>query len=72
MILKIQVCPDDGDIFDGEDPKKRPKWWHNIIKDVRIGEMIEGQSSRNNSKKPNTVNFALMANVKAVYEPQVF
>jgi hypothetical protein len=24
---------------------KRPKWWHNTIGDVRIGEMIEGKSS---------------------------
>jgi hypothetical protein len=28
--------------LDEEDPKKRPKWWHNTIGDVRIGEMIEG------------------------------
>jgi hypothetical protein len=29
---------------------KRPKWWHNTIGDVRIGEMIEGRSSRGKSK----------------------
>lgn len=23
-------------------PKKRPKWWHNTIRDVQVGEMIEG------------------------------
>jgi hypothetical protein len=34
--------------------------------------MIEGRSSRNKSKKPNMVNFALMANVQEVYKPQVF
>jgi hypothetical protein len=41
---------------DEENPKKRPKWWHNTIGDVRIGEMIKGESSRGKSKqKPNTV-----------------
>ena len=54
---------DHGDNFDREDPKKIPKWWHDTIGDVQIGEMIEGQSSRNKSKKPNMVNFSLMANV---------
>lgn len=32
----------DNTDLDEEDPKKRPKWWHNTIGDVQIGEMIEG------------------------------
>ena len=55
-----------------KDPKKRPKWWNNANGDVRVGEMTQGQSLRNKSKKTNIVNFALMANVQEVYEPQVF
>jgi hypothetical protein len=62
-------CLDHGDKYDGEDPKKRPKWWHNTIGYVRTYEMIEGRSLRNKSNKPNTVNFSLMANVQEVYEP---
>jgi hypothetical protein len=55
---------------DDENPKKRPKWWHNTIGDVQISEMIEGRSSRGKRKhKPNTINFALMANVQEIYEP---
>jgi hypothetical protein len=47
----IDTCEDD------ENPKKRPKWWHNTIGDVRIGEMIKGRSSRGKRKqKPNKVN----------------
>jgi hypothetical protein len=34
--------PDHGDNFDREDPKKRPKWWHNTIGDVQTDEMIKG------------------------------
>jgi transposase InsO family protein len=49
---------------------KRPKWWHNTIGDVRIGEMIEGRSSQGKSKQQTgTVNFALMANIQEIYEP---
>jgi hypothetical protein len=52
---------------------KRPKWWHNTIGDVRIGEMIEGRSSRGKSKQlTGTINFSLMANIQEIYEPQVF
>jgi hypothetical protein len=52
---------------------KRPKWWHNTIGDVWIGEMIKGISSRGKSKQQTgTFNFALMANIKEIYEPQVF
>ena len=57
--------------LDEEDPKNRPKWWHNTIGDVRLGEMIEGQSSRGKRKQTNTVNFALMANIQEVYQPWV-
>jgi hypothetical protein len=54
----------DNTDLDEEDPKKRPKWWHNTIRDVWVGEMIEGQSLRGERKqKPNIVNFALIANV---------
>jgi hypothetical protein len=28
--------------LDEEDPRKRPRWWHNTIGDVRVCEMIEG------------------------------
>lgn len=59
--------------LDEEDSKRRPKGWHNTIGDVQIGEMIEGLSSRGKSKqKPNTVKFALLANVQEIYEPQHF
>jgi hypothetical protein len=52
---------------------KRPKWWHNTIGDVQIGEMIEGRSSQGKSKQQTgTVNFALMANIQEIYEHQVF
>ena len=58
--------------LDGEDTKKRPKWWHNTIGDVRLGEMIECLSSRGKSKQTNTINFALTTNIQEVYKPQVF
>jgi hypothetical protein len=52
---------------------KRPKWWHNTIGDVRIGEIIEGRSSQGKSKQETgTINFALMANIQEIYEPRVF
>jgi hypothetical protein len=35
--------------------------------------MIKGRSLRGKRKhKPNTMNFALMANIQGVYQPQVF
>ena len=36
--------------LDEEDPKKRLKWWHNTIGDIRLGEMIERRSSRGKRK----------------------
>lgn len=52
---------------------RRPKWWNNIIGDVRIGEMIKGRSSRGKSiQQPSMVNFAPMANLQEIYEPQHF
>jgi hypothetical protein len=54
--------------LDEEDPKKKPKWWHNTIGDVWVGEIIKRRSSRSKTKqKPNMVIFALMANVLGVY-----
>ena len=59
--------------LDEEDPKKRPKWWHNTVGYVRVGEMIKGQSLGGKSKhKPSIVNFTLMANVQEIYEPWLF
>jgi hypothetical protein len=54
-----------------ENPKKRPKWWHNTIGDVWLDEMrVEGRPRR--GKKSNTVNYALMANIQDLYEPQEY
>jgi hypothetical protein len=52
---------------------KRPKWWHNTIGYVWIGEMIKGRSSQGKSKEQtSTVRIYLMANIHEIYEPQVF
>jgi hypothetical protein len=38
-----------------------------------VGEMDKGRSLSGNRKhKPNTMNFALMANIQGVYQPQFF
>jgi hypothetical protein len=65
--------PDHGNNFDGDDPRKRPKWWHSTNGDAQVGEIIKGRSSRGKRKQqPNTFNFAPMDSVQEVYEPHVF
>lgn len=59
----------EGIDLDEDDPKKRLKWWHNTTGDVWVSEMIEERSSRNKRKKPNIVNFSLMANIQEVHKP---
>ena len=72
MCIGIPSHGDNNDLG-VEDPKKRPKWWHDTIGDVQVGEMIKGRSLRNKGKKKlNTINFALIVNIQGVYEPQVF
>eukprot|EP01018_Ginkgo_biloba_P028622 Gb_03615 [translate_table: standard] len=55
-----------------QDPSTRPKWWHNTIGDIWPGELVDGRSTRSKSKKPDMVNFALMANIQGLFEPQTF
>ena len=50
----------------------RPKWWAKTIGDLRDNELLEGRTSRNKSKQQPTVNFALMANIHSVFEPQTY
>lgn len=49
----------------------RPKWWAKTISDLHDDELIEGRSDRAKSKQ-NTVNFALMANIHSIYDPQTY
>lgn len=65
--------PNHSDKFNGEDPKKIPKWRHDIIWDLWVGETIDGWSPGGEREKNlNTDKFSLIANVREVYEPQVF
>eukprot|EP00253_Pinus_taeda_P002198 PITA_02198 len=48
----------------------RPKWWAKTIGDLRDNELLEGRTSRHKSKQQSTVNFALMANLHSIFEPQ--
>ncbi len=50
----------------------RPKWWAQTISDLRPNELIEGRTSKNKSIQHNTVNFALMANIHSIPEPQTY
>eukprot|EP00253_Pinus_taeda_P006371 PITA_06371 len=50
----------------------RPKWWAKTIGDLRDDEILEGRTSRNKSKQQSTVNFALMANLHSIFEPQTY
>lgn len=50
---------------------RRPKWWEKTIGAVRDEELVEGRSFRGKSKK-NIVNFALVANLQSIYEPQTY
>lgn len=50
----------------------RPKWWARTIADLHDDELIEGRTARKTSKHPDYVNFALMANIHSVYEPQSY
>ena len=49
-----------------------PKWWAKTIGDLKDNELLEGGTSRNKSKQHPTVNFALMANLHSVFEPQTY
>eukprot|EP01018_Ginkgo_biloba_P014416 Gb_10175 [translate_table: standard] len=55
-----------------QDPSTRPKWWHNTVGDIRPGELVDGRSTRSKSKKPDMVNYALMATIQGLFEPQTF
>ena len=50
----------------------RPKCWAKTIGDLRDNELLEGRTSRNKSKQQPTVNFAHMANLHGVFEPQTY
>eukprot|EP00253_Pinus_taeda_P008054 PITA_08054 len=50
----------------------RPKWWAKTIGDLWDNELLEGRTSKNKSKQQPTVNFALMANLHSVSEPQTY
>eukprot|EP00253_Pinus_taeda_P004205 PITA_04205 len=50
----------------------RPKWWAKTIGDLRDNELLEGRTSRHKSKQQSTVNFALMANLHSIFEPQTY
>eukprot|EP00253_Pinus_taeda_P002074 PITA_02074 len=50
----------------------RPKWWAKTIGDLRDDELLEGRTSRHKSKQKSTVNFALMANLHSIFEPQTY
>lgn len=49
-----------------------PKWWSKTIGDLRDNELLEGRTSRHKSKQQSTVNFALMANLHNIFEPQTY
>lgn len=50
----------------------QPKWWAKTIGDLWDNEILEGRTSKNRSKQQPTVNFALMANLHNVFEPQTY
>eukprot|EP00253_Pinus_taeda_P014834 PITA_14834 len=50
----------------------QPKWWAKTIGDLRDDELLEGRTSRHKSKQQFTVNFALMANLHNIFEPQTY
>eukprot|EP00253_Pinus_taeda_P013227 PITA_13227 len=50
----------------------RPKWWAKTIGDLRDDELLEGRTSRHKSNQQSTVNFALMANLHSIFEPQTY
>eukprot|EP00253_Pinus_taeda_P002353 PITA_02353 len=50
----------------------RPKWWAKTIGDLWDNELLEGRTSRHKSKQQSTMNFALMANLHSVFEPQTY
>lgn len=50
----------------------RPKWWAKTIGDLRDNELLEGRTSRHKRKQQSTVNFALMANLHSIFEPQTY
>jgi hypothetical protein len=54
-------------------PRRDPSGGTTPLEMFRIGEMIKGRSSRGKRKQTtNIVNFALMANIQEIYEPQMF
>eukprot|EP00253_Pinus_taeda_P025809 PITA_25809 len=50
----------------------RPKWWAKTIGALRDDELLEGRTSRHKSTQQSTVNFALMANIHSIFEPQTY
>eukprot|EP00253_Pinus_taeda_P014527 PITA_14527 len=58
--------------FDIGSSTLRPKWWAKTIGDLQDNELLEGRTSRHKSKQQSTVNFALMANLHSIFEPQTY
>ncbi|MDF3686430.1 hypothetical protein [Enterobacter hormaechei] len=50
----------------------RPKWWAKTLADLHDDELIDGRTARKKSKTTDSVNFALMANIHSVFEPQTY
>ena len=49
-----------------------PKWWAKTLVDLRDDELIDGRIVRKKSKLTEFVNFAHMANIHSVFEPQTY
>eukprot|EP00253_Pinus_taeda_P032341 PITA_32341 len=49
-----------------------PKWWAKTIGDLRDNELLEGRTSRHKSKQQSTINFAVMAKLHSIFEPQTY
>ena len=49
-----------------------PKWWAKTLVDLRDDELINGRTALKKKKTTNSVNFALMANIHSVFEPQTY
>jgi len=50
----------------------RSKWWAKTLVDLCDDELIDGRIARKKSKTTYFVNFALMANIHSVFEPQTY
>ena len=59
------------DINVGRSPFQ-PKWWAKTLAYLRDDELIDGRTTWKKSKPTESVNFALMANIHSVFEPQTY